>query len=366
MQFSNVDQLLAAISNKIAELRVELPNHNIIFMLGNTVSNTPKKAPYSTPTRVYANDTVIGAIVFNQVDAAILAKGLSTKVDFFYVDSEKKLPIDLHPSREILAKHGITECDVKPEFGNISAAIIDHVDRDKIRYYKANDLIVDAAWNFLVTKFGELSGKKMAIIGLGNIGFKLALKLVESGVSIKILGKNNERYRILTEAINSVKNIGTLATASVAENMDYELLSTDCLILASSAKGVFGLSGIELLKTSSIVIDVGKGNITNEAVESGISRGIAIWRAEITGYLPSLIANNEPFSTYMKKFGRRECKKYFIISGGFVGKINDVVVDDYRNPKQVYGVCDGEGGFFNKNIESINSILIDLVSESTK
>lgn len=360
---NDLEIIIQFIRNKIEGIRLTLPKHKLIFMLGNTVSKSPKQQPYSTPTRIYSNDVVVGAIVFNQVDAVILAKVFSPIVDFFYVDSEKKIPIDLNPDYEKLAKYSIKVENTNPELGNISAAIAGHVEKTKIRYYKANDLIVDAAWNFLIARYGELSGKKIVLVGLGNIGFKLALKLVESGVSIKIVGGDKERCERSVQTIMAIKNLGTLATVSLAENKEFELLNADCVVLAANESAVFGLGDIKILKQDSLIVDIGKGNISSEAVEYGIEFGIDIWRGDITGHLPLFLSTSyESLSAYGKKFGRRNLNGNFIISGGYVGKVDDVVVDDFNNPKQVIGVCDGNGGFLSMGSEELQLIQKSLLS----
>jgi len=42
--------------------------------------------------------------------------------------------------------------------------------------------------------------------------------------------------------------------------------------------------------------------------------------------------------------GRREVEPgLFVVSGGYLGLVDDIVVDNYLVPSQIIGVCDGMG-----------------------
>jgi hypothetical protein len=45
------------------------------------------------------------------------------------------------------------------------------------------------------------------------------------------------------------------------------------------------------------------------------------------------------------KFGRRNVGNITVCSGGYIGNQGDLVVDDFRDPKYVIGISDGQGGF---------------------
>ena len=46
------------------------------------------------------------------------------------------------------------------------------------------------------------------------------------------------------------------------------------------------------------------------------------------------------------KIGRREIEDgVFVVSGGYMGLLDDVVVDDYLKPSQIVGVANGIGDF---------------------
>ena len=72
-------------------------------------------------------------------------------------------------------------------------------------------------------------------------------------------------------------------------------------------------------------------------------------------------------NTVEKKMGRRFFCGENLVSGGFMGRKNEIVVDNVRNPTMVYGIADGRGDFvrqfskqqverFKKLKDSINAL----------
>ena len=89
------------------------------------------------------------------------------KVDYIFVDAEKKLEMSLNNDSNVLEYFGIfsnllTKNIKHIEYGNISAACIHVVKKSIFHEYKPNDLTVEAAWTFISNHFKGLSGKKMA------------------------------------------------------------------------------------------------------------------------------------------------------------------------------------------------------------
>ena len=342
-----LNDLLIRIDEDLLWIKEKFPTKKIGFMLGSTVSHDNREIAYKTPVRVYDDLVIFGAIVFNQIDAIVLVNHIESRVDKVFVDAEKKLPIDFNPDFELLELFGISYNEKKgPELGNLSAAVRKFINPDKLLTYKANDLIVDSIWNFVSMFLGELSGKKILILGLGNIGCKLTQKFVESGVSVQVVGRNYVRDGLLVNSINEMKTKGTLAAAVLVRNLEYALIDADAVLLATSSQGIFNEKMMKLLKHDTLVVDIGKGNVTENGLTCAIERGIPVWRADITDTLPLMLSQilQLKFSTY-EKFGRKVTEDFCMVSGGMVGKKYDLVVDNFRKPTKIIGVCDGEGGF---------------------
>ena len=95
---------------------------------------------------------------------------------------------------------------------NLPRLLQNVIPAEKLIQYKPNDLTVVTVWLVLAQKVGLLSDKTVAIIGCGNIGFKLALKLAESSANIRITRRNRKVGNAMVNAVNLVKP-GTAGSA---------------------------------------------------------------------------------------------------------------------------------------------------------
>lgn len=363
---NHLNDLIFSLNHNLEKIVKNFPNSKIGFMLGSTVSKKHDETPYPTPIRSLGGEVIFGAIVFNQIHAIVLASLFAHKVSKFYVDIEKKLPIDLNPNYEILKKYNVKfsfKLNVAPELGNISKAIREYVEKDKIIPYKANDLTVDAVWSFIASFYEELSGRKAVIFGLGNIGSKLSLKLVESGCEVRVCGKEPIRERIIVDGLNQIKNRAVLASIAVSSSLEFELLTADVLILAANATSVISKKQIQHASKCTLVIDIGKGNLDHSSLNLLIEKGVPVWRADISTYLPVALSQHKALSyEYTEKFGRRSLGALNVVSGGYVGMKNDLVVDNYANPTLVHGVCDGNGGIVSPDSTQVKDLIAEFHS----
>lgn len=364
MTNSSIDQLVSDLKIRLAQIREVNADSCIGFMLGSTVANNPKQEPYATPIRTYENQVIFGAVVFNQIDAIILAKVFVDLVDQFYVDVEKKLPIDFSPNYKRAKAYGVDDCCIddlnsgSPELGNISQAVRNIVPANKFIPYKANDLTVDAVWFFVSSQIGDLSGKNILLVGLGNIGSKLALKFVESGASVHAHGRDYYRDSLVVGGLNKIKSKGVLAEVSLVDSLEFGALRADIIILAASSNSIFNETHARCASKCALIIDIGKGNITSEALNLLHKRNITLWRANITDYLPVMLAQSKALSSKsFRTYGRLVIGNLTVISGGWIGVYGDVVVDDYSAPSQIIGVCDGAGGFLKMTQDEIAELL---------
>ena len=164
-------------------------------MIGNT-SKSEKNEFYFTPLRDTKSMVVSGIIVYSETYAKKAAKYLDGKVDYILVDAEKKIP----PK-----KNG--------DPSNIERRVKEVLKKTPMWVYKGNDLTVDAVdiflTNFLKKNLRGIGGKKILIIGAGNIGFKIALQLVERGAKVYLCARNLKKLKLKVDTLNSIKPIHT-------------------------------------------------------------------------------------------------------------------------------------------------------------
>lgn len=307
------------------------------FFIGNTKKKEERNY-YITPIRENERFIFSSCIVFNNSIAKKTARILDGKVDYILVDIEKKI-------------------DPKNKFSglvNIERSVKDSVKKSKLRVYKANDLSVLSAETlinnyFLKDKRG-VGGKKVLIIGLGNIGFKISLKLVESGATVFIFRRSQNKLLNLKNAINNIKPSATVSKALIIKKVPRNFKNYDIIVGSSDQASIINYNQIKGISKKVLVIDIGKGNFSKEATQYLIRNKINIYRLDVTSsyfsYLDNLIYTEKMYDKKNYIFKKNTIK---FVSQGIVGQKNDIIVDDVNNPKLIYGICDGKGNFIQLN-----------------
>jgi len=322
-------ELLKTLSSIAKKAKRE--NKLLCFFLGNTKKLENKKY-YFTPVRENEKIIFFGAVVYNDSIAEKIAKIVDGKVDYIFVDIEKK----------VKSKNN------KYSLVNIERTIKEKIKKSKIRVYKANDLAITST-ETLVNKFflkdkRGLGGKKIIIFGVGNIGFKLALKFVESGAKTFLYRRSKNLTNKFADILNLVKPEGTLSKVNAINEEPKDLKNFDIIIAATDKSNVIKQKQIKNIKRKSLLIDVGKGNFSRQSIIYLNKKKIDIYRLDITPSYFSYIEN----TTYTdKKYDKKNFSKVIntirLVAQGIVGQKNDIIVDDVQKPKKVFGVCSGFG-----------------------
>jgi hypothetical protein len=329
-----------------------LENKTTVFLIGNTAKVEDAEF-YLSPIRNYNQIVVAGAIVFGEEVAKKIARMIDGLVDYVFVDSEKKI---------------VDKCSVSTTPGNIERAVREIVISSTLISYKANDLTVDAADSFIVEYFAHdiasIGGKKTAVIGAGNIGSKIAIKLVERGSDVSLYRRDIGKLNLAVDYINSTKSQYTVASAIASSSVLEACRGADILIGLTNGIPVIDEEIIANSKNNPLIVDIGKGSISKKAVQLARLRNIEVYRLSIEsaleGMIISLISTHNIFK---KQVGRAVFHGTKVVSGGLVACEDEFVVDNYSDPKVVYGLGNGAGDFERnmgqemlskfKNLESI-------------
>lgn len=324
-----------------------------IFTISSTVKTPENKRPYLTPVRRITHGFVGGSVVFSQTQAILLSKAIDGLVDTILVDTEKKIGIQLGVDEEVLRHFGLEQppdkgnARVNVEMGNLSGCCVDHIRKSQFHEYKPNDMTVESVWHLLSSWFRVLSGKKAAILGGGNIGFKLALKLVESGCDVDLVRRDLSRGMLMTNVINIVIPKSTVASAHYNADPLQAALFADVIVGCTDGTPIITWEMIQAMKPNGIVIDVAKGSVFQDAVQMALEKNIVLFRCDVSSGIDGLIATIQRNKNIMSvEMGRKEFKDgVFVVSGGRLGLSGDIVVDNYMSPKTILGVADGSGDF---------------------
>ena len=305
------------------------------FCIGNT-AKIENNGLYFTPIRNTNQIIFAGVIVYSEEQAIEVIKNIDGKVDYILVDVEKKISAQ--------SKH-------KPDDRtNIERVVRETAKKSILWFYKGNDLAVESLDCFLayVTKhwINGLSEKKVAIIGAGNLGSKLALKLVERGACVFITRRDEKKIKTIVQAINYIKPIYTKAKVIGTTNNEEAAHGSNILIGLTPGIPVITAKMVENLTSDALIIDGGKGTIHPAAIKKAHEMGITVYRLDVSAAFEGLIHELFAMENIIEKqLGRRIFRGEPIVSGGLLGKKNEIVVDNVYNPKSVYGIANGEGDF---------------------
>lgn len=305
------------------------------FLIGNTTKGHTAES-YFIPIRETAIMVFGGAIVYSETQAMAIAEALDGRVDYILVDAEKKLPSD----RSLDGA----------EPANIERRVREIVKRSTLWIYKANDLTVHAIDYFLAHLHKDVlrgvGGKKVAILGAGNIGCKLALVLVERGANVVLTRRDNRKLDTIIEALNIIKPISTLAQVTGTTDNEAAAAGADILIGATPGTPVVTAQIVNRLAPNAVIVDVAKGALYPDAISVAEQRQLDIYRLDVSAAIEGLIQTLwSTEKNMLERCGRRDLHGEHMVSGGILGRYGELVVDNVWDPSQVYGIADGCGDF---------------------
>jgi len=330
-------------------LRKEHKKETLGFTIGTLANYDQDEDYYLTPVRKSNRLLYTGAIVRNVETAIQIARIVDEIVSYIFVDSEKKVSESNYGANDV---------------GNIEKAVSSVINSATLLSYKGNDLTVQSADTLIRVLTPNLTGAKIAIAGVGNIGVKLALSLLERGNSIYLNSQDKSHSIDVATILNKSKLRTTISRAYSTQSLLEAVDQADVLIATSNRKKFIGLEHVNLMNrikysVSPILIDVGKGCFKDE-VHHEIN---TVMRVDVGDQLSSeidlLISKHEflKSSIWVRNIGQTR----FVIRG-IVGKKGDIVVDSLSKPSSVLGICDGEGNVSNVTSDVEERLLKKIVA----
>ena len=290
----------------------------------------------------YLDDYVCLPIgIISDVIGKKLTKYFDGKVDAIFVDSENK----------------ILKCQ------NIFKKIFEVVNKSKIYAIKGNDFSADSAFSLISTLLKPVVGKRICIVGAGNIGGKLALKLIECGAKVFIINSTKKSTLKMTNAINVMKPKKCMQKVLPVRDKNFPK-QLDCIIGFTRGNPAITKKMIEQVKNNGLVLDGGSGTISNDAIDESKRKKLKMMRLDVRlGFISqaTLMINTEKF--FIETYGIKKFSNFNIIAGGYFGDKGDIVVDNIKSPKKIIGVSDGKGGLlkshtkFKHKIKKINDFI---------
>jgi len=345
---------LEQVASRVDEIRTH--NKRTIFTIATTTKQ--EKEAYLTPVRNNNDFCLTGCIIFNQKIILPLLDKIDGMVDIILVDSEKKIPIRVYAEleEEVVNTVGYVET------GSISKICFKNVKYSKVFEFKPNDLTVNATWLFLSQKFNFLSGKRISILGAGNIGSKLALKLVECGADVHLYRRDSYKGYNITHGLNFIKPTNTVANIQFHQDIVQASFMSDVIIGATDGCSIINEDVINSLKKNCLIVDLGKNNLTKGAIKVVVQKSLEIYRADVTPTLEAYVYEVLKMQDILENsYGRKNIGFCHIVGGGFFGHEGDIIVNQIDNPNQIIGISNGDGSI-KKDVNDVDQCNIDRIN----
>ena len=321
-------------------LEIKSFNKKTIFSISTTAKQ--EENSFMNPIRESDSFVLTGCIIFDQKILPMLLEKIDGEVDVILVDSEKKIPMNI--DNNFKGGSELHQTVGYVETGSVSKICFKYIKKSKVFEFKPNDLTVNATWSFLSQRFRFLSGKKISILGAGNIGSKLALKLVECGAEVHLHRRDFYKGHHIVHGLNLIKPEGVIANIHFHQNIMQASFLSDILIGASNGHPVIDSDIVKSVKKNCLIVDLGKNNLTKQAIKIAIKHSVEIYRTDVTPAIESYVYEVLKMQDILENsYGKKELDFCNIISSGFFGGLGDVVVDQINNPKRIIGVAQGEG-----------------------
>ena len=344
MKYNKINNFLKLLKNKAKKKKKKT-----CFLIGTTKKKFSKNF-YLTPYRESQKTIYMGAIVNNNKTAKDISKIVDGSVNYIFVDIEKKISSKL----DILT--------------NIERATKETVNNSIIKDYKPNDITVNSIENFIQDYFRKdlrgVGGKKILIVGAGNIGSKIALRLVESGGQINLLRRNKKKLKIINNAINIIKPSYTEAKSSATYNDQIKIEDYDIIIGCTDRKVKF--KKITNFKKPPLIIDVGQGMFSKNYLKQLSIIKIPVFRLDVENSLSSFIDSKLSTENFFNSIHINNFGKYRLVKKGILGKSGDIIVDNVTAPKRIIGICGNDGLLKNLTIKQYNLIKGKILKNEKK
>lgn len=297
-------------------------NRRPMFAIETTAGGDERKV-FFPPIR-FAPNVVSGvAKIYTIEEAKNIARSVDGVVETILVDVEGKI-------------EGLS---------GVEGAVKEEVTKSEVLTVKINDMTVEAADALIAQLVDKIHDKRVAVIGAGNIGSKLALKLVERGANVVITRRNEEKAKKIAGALNIVKPKSTLGKVTAAADNLKAARGADVLIGLTPKAPVITREIVEAMNPAGLLIDGGIGTIYPEAIELAVQRGIRVLRLDArAGFAGGVTTILETKNLTKNVMGKRSIAGIPVVAGGFIGERGDIIVDSISKPIRVIGVADGSGG----------------------
>lgn len=354
---------LKNISRQLFQLNSFALKHGVFLILSLSSSRENFDSCYLGGIRLSDSFLLVSIVNLSQKNIESLASFINDNVDAILVDVEKK-----HPFQSNISSLK-DEFTFKPTFSNIFAAAFELCRDTHIIPWSPSRLTADSAIS-RIRNFagGNLSGAQVSVVGLGSIGFKIALSLVEEGSNVSCFSRNVEKTTRLVQAINDLKSPFTISSASCYSDINTAVASSPYLVLCANSSNYISSDNL-LFKdiNSSCILDISKNSLDPVTfrflsripafIYHRLDIGNEIVQLVYSHLSPSLLSSRP--RRYMFSYNN---KVLTLVSGGMSGIADEVVVDSAISPNFIHGIFDDKGVYISNKESCLFSDFISTIN----
>ena len=341
MNYNEINGVLSFL-NKQARLKKK----KSCFLFGTTKKRINQNY-YLTPNRESQKTIYAGAILYGNRITKKLAKKIDGKVNYLFVDVEKK------------------STNKKDILTNIERVTKGAIKKSIVKNYKPNDITVNSIENFIQDYFIKnlrgVGGKKILILGTGNIGTKVAIRLLESGGNVFLFRRDKNKLKKISEVLNIIKPKHTKSRSNTISSNKLRFEDYDVIIGCSDNEIKF--KKIKKLFKKPLIVDVGKGVFTQPDLSQLRKRNVTVFRLDVENSLSSFIDTSVDTENFFEDSFVNKKKKFRLVKKGILGNNGDIIVDDVIKPKRIIGVCGKDGFLKNISLKDYKSIKKEIISK---
>jgi len=328
-----------------------------IIVLSNTVGRNFEKSIKATAVREADGFEVVSLLTSNECDYDNLVRNIQKTSSHLFVDLEKKQPLNIK-----------NQFDQKGNlFNSIYMSIKKNNLQNKLNLYpiKLNDITVNATWKHLNRIYKDISGLKLGLIGTGNIGSKLVNTLTESGVKVRCFNRDINKAISVVNTVILTKPEQVIVSPDVVRCIEHSIINTAGLIISCSEISEDLSEYISLIHGEYKIFLIGHSILKENSLKKFQNNNIDVQRIDVGKELLSFVIGTLKTNNY-DVFGKNTFNEYEVCSGGFIGEKNNLIVDNYKNPKWYIASSNGKGGVnYKNNIRGLKSLteLDDLYNQ---
>lgn len=249
----------------------------------------------------------------------------------------------------------------------LSKAITGELEKSQLVPYRDHLAHVDAAYALLLRRHPDIEDEAISVVGLSNVGTRIAVRLVERGCHLAIWDPSQERRIEGHELVDQwQRSHQKEAQGSIRL---WEPSNEEVSLLLGTAVRDQVVTGdlVESIEVGGSLLDLGVGSLTPAAVRRASERKVDVhrldMRAGLVGHLTTAIETEDLVGHVQ---GSGSIAGFTVVAGGAIGQRGDIVVDAAHDPTQVIGVADGSGGLlelsekerFSDRIEAVQKAIL--------